>query len=148
MNVLAGSLIATLGPVGYMVMPGTLATLITIPLIHLLQAHLDYFQYAVFILLFGIFTWLIIRSVLLHTKCGEDPAEIVIDEVFGCLITFFGIPLSQPSLLVGVILFRFFSILKVGGVAYAESLQGVNGIVLDDIVAGIIACSVLRLLFL
>jgi len=141
------SVLATLGPIGYLTASGTVATLLTIPCMYWLRTVLDRFQYGVLLLLFFIITIVVVSGALARLKRSDDPAEIVIDEVLGCLVTFFDVPLSTPSLFVGLVLFRFFDILKIGGVQYAERLVGPWGIVLDDIVAGVLSCVILRMLF-
>lgn len=76
----------------------------------------------------------------------EDPSEIVIDEVLGSLVTFCAVPLCPISLLGGCILFRFFDISKFGVVGWMEKLPGASGILLDDVVAGLLSNILLRLL--
>jgi len=76
----------------------------------------------------------------------RDPSEIVIDEVAGFLVTMFLMPLSWLSLLLGFILFRIFDIAKPFPIRRLEKIEGGAGIVLDDLLAGIYAHVVLRIL--
>jgi phosphatidylglycerophosphatase A len=76
----------------------------------------------------------------------DDPAEVVIDEVAGILITFFLLPLSWLQLCFGFVLFRLFDILKPYPVRRLEKLKGGFGIVADDLMAGVYANLCLRLL--
>ncbi len=76
----------------------------------------------------------------------KDPSAIVIDEVAGLCLTLFLVPLGWLSLCAGFLLFRFFDILKPWPANRAEKLTGGLGIVLDDLVAGVYAHLVLRLL--
>jgi phosphatidylglycerophosphatase A len=72
----------------------------------------------------------------------KDPQIVVIDEVSGQLISYFGIGAAMPSwkyLLLGFILFRVFDIWKPFPARQAESLPGGLGIMADDWVAGIYA---------
>lgn len=84
----------------------------------------------------------------------EDPSAVIIDEVLGQWITFlplanisyFGTDLLQSYefmlLLCGFMLFRLFDITKVGPVGLMErKFSGGLGIMLDDVVAGILAAS-------
>ena len=72
----------------------------------------------------------------------KDPQIVVIDEVSGQLISYFGIGGAIPNwkyLLLGFILFRVFDIWKPFPARQAESLPGGLGIMADDWIAGIYA---------
>ncbi len=72
----------------------------------------------------------------------KDPQIVVIDEVSGQLISYFGIGAAMPNwkyLLLGFILFRVFDIWKPFPARQAESLPGGLGIMADDWIAGIYA---------
>jgi len=72
----------------------------------------------------------------------KDPQFVVIDEVSGQLISYFGIGTAIPNwkyLLLGFILFRVFDIWKPFPARQAESLPGGLGIMADDWAAGIYA---------
>ena len=72
----------------------------------------------------------------------KDPQIVVIDEVSGQLIAYFGIGAGLPNwkyLLLGFILFRVFDIWKPFPARQAESLPGGLGIMADDWIAGIYA---------
>ena len=81
----------------------------------------------------------------------KDPAQVVIDEVAGQLVTFMFVPASflHPlMILTGFVLFRAFDIIKPYPIRRVESLHGGLGIVGDDIVAGLYAGAVLALVVL
>ena len=80
----------------------------------------------------------------------SDPSEVVIDEVIGQWITI--LPLvyvfnfaqtdNENLWIVWIwafFSFRFFDIVKLGLVSWADNLKGAVGVILDDIVAGIAA---------
>ena len=138
--------IATLGPFGYFKAPGTLATLITLPFVYLLsKTHGS--VYELFLIFFMFSAWLIIRASLpFFSDC--DPSEIVLDECVGCFVTFYGFSLNLGILFLGFVLFRFFDIVKCFGIQWCEKVTGASGILLDDIVAGIFAQCILRLLLI
>lgn len=70
----------------------------------------------------------------------EDPGSIVIDEVAGQVITFWGIEFTLVNVVAGFILFRFFDILKPFPIKKLEkTVPGGAGIVVDDLLAGIYA---------
>ena len=69
---------------------------------------------------------------------GHDPGFFVLDEVIGYLITVAW--LAGPSyltLVVGFAVFRFFDILKPPPIRRLERIGGGDGILLDDVMAGI-----------
>ncbi len=78
--------------------------------------------------------------------CGKDPGVFVLDEVLGYLVTVAWIrgP-SLVTLVVGFALFRFFDVLKPGPVRRMERIPGGDGILLDDLVAGLLGLAVLTL---
>ena len=68
----------------------------------------------------------------------KDPGIYVLDEVIGYLVTvlWFSGP-SLTTLVVAFFVFRFFDVLKPPLARRAESLPGGDGILLDDVVAGL-----------
>ena len=140
--------IATLGPIGYVSAPGTVATLVTLPLVFWLKTYIvsDYL-YILFVgLLFGL-SLLVIHQALKPYKRHEDPSEIVLDEVVGCLTTFWGIKFCAPAVVIGFILFRLLDILKLGPIKKSERIVEPWGIMLDDALAALISNGILRLFF-
>ena len=84
-------------------------------------------------------------------RWGDDPSQMVSDEVAGQAITFLFIPFSgQVSLdisilLAGFILFRVFDILKPFGIKRLQHFRSGLGILLDDLAAGLYALLCLQL---
>jgi len=74
----------------------------------------------------------------------HDASEIVIDEVAGQMVTFVLIPVTGPTLLAGFLLFRFFDIVKVPPIRQSQKLPGGWGVVVDDLLAGVLANLVLQ----
>jgi phosphatidylglycerophosphatase A len=70
---------------------------------------------------------------------GKDSSRVVIDEVAGMWITLLLVPLTIPHLLVGLVLFRFFDIVKPMFIRNMEQLPGGVGVMMDDVLAGIYA---------
>lgn len=69
---------------------------------------------------------------------GDDPGFFVLDEVVGYLVTVFWLRGPTPlTLVVAFCVFRFFDIWKPGLARRAEKLHGGDGILLDDVVAGV-----------
>ena len=69
----------------------------------------------------------------------EDPGFVVVDEVAGQWVALLGVPPLWPNALLGLILFRFFDILKPWPIRRFEALPEGLGIVADDLVAGAFA---------
>ena len=87
-------------------------------------------------------------------RSGHDPAEVIIDEFLGQLVSMIPIfTLAQgiKSLLlyglISFILFRFFDIVKPWPISYFDNMKNPLGVILDDIVAGIISALILFFLF-
>lgn len=135
---------ATLGPLGYLPASGTWATFFTILLLFLLPPTTSW----LYVLLVLAGYWCSYRAVKKTKKffVDDDPSQIVIDEVMGCLVTFFLVPLSFFSVVTGFMLFRFFDITKIGPVGWFEKMRGTSGIMLDDIAAGVLSNIILQVL--
>ena len=68
----------------------------------------------------------------------HDPSEVVIDEVVGMGISLFMLPHNFWLYLLSFILFRVFDILKPSFIYRIQNLSGGWGIMLDDVLAGLI----------
>ncbi len=140
--------IATLGPIGYMMAPGTIASLVTLPLVYWLQQLFhNQFYYALFLVPLFFVGRYIVHYASDQFGRNRDPSEIVFDELVGCLVTFWAIPFKGPVIIVGFALFRFLDISKIGGISYFERFNNGWGIMLDDVAAGLIANIIIRLIF-
>lgn len=77
----------------------------------------------------------------------RDCSHIVIDEITGMLITFIFLPQGIQFLLAGFVSFRIFDILKPFPIRLIDrKLGGGWGIMLDDVLAGVYANLLVRLL--
>ena len=77
----------------------------------------------------------------------DDPSEIVIDEWVGQWIALWLIPHSFYWGFASFILFRFFDISKLGPVQGMDDIKSGTGIMMDDVVAGILALLVTQSLY-
>ena len=68
---------------------------------------------------------------------GKDHGRVVIDEVAGMCISLLFIPVTIKFILAGLILFRFFDIVKPLFIKKLELLPGGWGVMMDDILAGV-----------
>ena len=122
--------------------PGTCGTLAAIPL-YLLIAPTGILIYCLITLIVAIVGISICG--IAAEKLGEhDFGGIVWDEVAGYLISMMFIPFSWQNVLLGFVLFRFFDILKPWPIKVADrQVKGGFGIMLDDVLAGVMANIVL-----
>lgn len=94
-----------------------------------------------------IFTWIGVKSVdYLQKEWGDDPKQVVIDEMIGVWIAIIGLPFNIVNLILGFILFRFFDIAKPLGIRELEKIEGGWGVMLDDALAGVYANVVLQII--
>ena len=77
----------------------------------------------------------------------DDPSEIVIDEWVGQWIALWLIPHSFYWGFASFVLFRFFDISKLGPVQGMDDIKSGTGIMMDDVVAGILALLVTQSLY-
>ena len=68
----------------------------------------------------------------------KDDGRIVIDEVVGAMITMFYMPLDWRLLVAGFFAFRFFDIAK-PGFRKIQKIKGGHGVMIDDVLAGVMA---------
>jgi phosphatidylglycerophosphatase A len=125
--------------------PGTAGTLLTVPLVYLLQQQsiLVYAAVTLFVLLTG--SWICgyaARKLQVHDHSG-----IVYDEVAGFLITMMFAPKGWWWMLAGFALFRFFDAVKPWPISWLDkNVDGGFGIMADDVLAGIISLCCLLLI--
>jgi len=139
-------LLATGFGVGYSpVAPGTLGTLVAIPIYYFLW---DIPSPLYEITLIGFFFLSVWISENAETSFGKkDDQRIVIDEIIGFLITMLWVPKTVPFITIGFFLFRFFDILKPFPIRRLEKgLKGGYGVVLDDVAAAVYANIILHLI--
>jgi phosphatidylglycerophosphatase A len=126
--------------------PGTLGTLIAIPVYYFLSEIPSPLYEITLIGFFFLSVWLSENAEIFFGK--KDDQRIVIDEVVGFLITMLWIPKSIRFVVIGFFLFRFFDILKPFPIRRLEKrFKGGFGVVLDDVAAGVYANIVLRLIY-
>ena len=79
---------------------------------------------------------------------GEDPGSFVLDEVAGYLLAVSFLPGGWLALGAAFFAFRFFDIAKPWPIRKLERLPGGWGVLLDDLLAGIYAHGVVRLVLM
>jgi len=126
--------------------PGTLGTLVAIPIYYFLS-EIPFPLYE--ITLVGFFFLAVWISEKAETVSGKkDDQKIVIDEMMGFFVTMLWIPKAPLFIMAGFILFRIFDIFKPFPIRRFEKAKGGFGVVLDDVGAGIFANLILRLIMI
>jgi phosphatidylglycerophosphatase A len=149
-------LIATFGGVGHLrPAPGTWGSLAALPAALALYALGGVPLFGLGILLvFGLGWWA--TALETNGKDDHDPSEIVIDEVAGHWIALLpvvigashsgaGVLALWPGWVTAFVAFRLFDITKPGPVGWADRQRGPFGVMLDDVIAGVMAALVVGL---
>ena len=74
----------------------------------------------------------------------DDPSEVVIDEVVGMGISLFMLPHTLGLYILAFFLFRIIDIFKPLYISRIEDLSGGWGIMLDDVMAGLLTCAIVK----
>ncbi|HMH23864.1 MAG TPA: phosphatidylglycerophosphatase A [Puia sp.] len=82
----------------------------------------------------------------MEERWGKDSYRIVIDEVAGMCITLLFVPLKWQYIAAGLVLFRFFDIVKPLYIRRMEDLKGGWGVMMDDTLAGLYSNLILQAL--
>lgn len=127
--------------------PGTFGTLAAIPIYWLMQDLSLTVYLTITIIAFFAGIWICQKSADWLGK--EDPSAVVWDEIVGYLVTMAAAPSGWQWMVIGFVLFRFFDILKPWPISIADKkLHGGFGIMLDDVIAGIMALTILQLMYI
>ena len=123
--------------------PGTAGTLVAIPL-YLLMQPLPLISYLL------ITTCLFIAGIWICAYAAEklgvhDHPSIVFDEIVGYLITMIAAPEGWQLIIVGFVLFRLLDAIKPWPISWFDrNITGGMGIMVDDVVAGIVALAIIQ----
>lgn len=143
--------LATFYGIGYLKPgPGTWASCATVLLWGLLSLALPATTHrlaVIFLAIVAATVGIMAGHIVTRESGSKDPQIVVIDEVAGQLLALVAAPFGWKSLLLGLILFRCFDVLKPPPCRRLELLPGGYGVMLDDIVAGAYAAAVIFLLF-
>tara|TARA_A100001011_G_C14180853_1_gene786826 strand:+ start:26 stop:484 length:459 start_codon:yes stop_codon:yes gene_type:complete len=118
--------------------PGTWGSLVALLLWYLIKPKIID---PLFLLITGglFFIGIAVSEIITRQLDNYDPKEIVIDEWVGMWIALYLVPHSIFWGLVSFFLFRFFDIFKPGPVQIMDDIHSPIGVMLDDVVAGILA---------
>jgi phosphatidylglycerophosphatase A len=137
--------ISSLLGVGFVKGGGTVAALITCVLWWFFQqdGRSDGMMAVLAILITIIGT---ISATVVEKDWGKDSSRVVIDEVAGMCIGLLFVPVTIPWVITGLVLFRFFDIVKPLYIRKMEALPGGWGVMADDVLAGIYTNMVIQIL--
>ena len=140
-------IIASVAGVGYVKGGGTFASIIYCIVWFLLPAGYSqsFWQLAITFIIIAVGVW---SADKVDAIWGKDSSRVVIDEVAGMAITLLFVPVNINFLLTGLVLFRFFDIVKPLGIRRMEKLSKGWGVMADDILAGIYSLVVMQLIIL
>lgn len=146
-------LIATFLGVGLLRLgPGTWASMAALPVAWALHALGGFPALAVATVVVFFLGWWA-TAVQIRGKTDHDPGEIVIDEVVGQWIALWPVSLGAwamdaeiirlwPGWVVAFVAFRMLDIWKPGPIGWADRRADALGVMLDDVIAGILAALV------
>ena len=119
--------------------PGTIGSIAAIVLWWFFL-NTNFLYFITFFLIYILFAYIFTR-IHLDEEGKDDPSEIICDEVLGQFIPLFIITSTDDIylILIAFVSFRIFDIYKLYPANYAESMYGANGVIMDDVVAGIYA---------
>ncbi len=137
--------------------PGTFGSIAALPLAYLLHRFAGFPVFAGVTVLVFVIGW---RAAAQMTRgaVDHDPSEIVIDEVVGQWIALWPLSLGlwlrgidpaifpYPGWIGGFLLFRLFDIWKPWPVSWADRKETALGVMLDDVLAGIMAAIAVTIL--
>jgi len=115
--------------------PGTIASLVTLVVWYFIP-NIYYIQ--IIILILSLILSFYLCYDFSKNNDEKDPPYIVLDEFVGMSISLFMVPKLLSYYLVCFILFRFFDILKPSFIYYSQDFEMGVGIVLDDILSGLL----------
>jgi len=129
-------LVATAGGLGRApVAPGTFGSAAGVVLYLLTMHYAAAWQLAVVLASIVLGTWASFAAA--RHYADDDPAEVVIDEVAGQLVTLLLTGVGLYGALVGFLVFRVLDIAKPWPANRLEALHGGTGIMADDVMAGL-----------
>lgn len=99
------------------------------------------FAITLLIIILGIWSANVVEAIW-----GKDHQRVVIDEVAGMCISLIWVPVTPINIVLALLLFRFFDIIKPLFIKNLEKLPGGWGVMFDDILAGVYANILLQII--
>ena len=124
--------------------PGTAGTIVAVPLYWLI-ADWGLLWYSAVVLVAALVGIWICGAASRELKVHDHPG-IVWDEFVGYWITLWAVPVDWVWMLAGFVVFRILDIAKPWPIGYLDKKVGGGfGIMIDDVLAGVMACAILHL---
>jgi phosphatidylglycerophosphatase A len=125
--------------------PGTVGSLLALPIWWFVLADLPAVAQAACVASIALISIWVVDRACRAARVG-DASAFVLDEFVGQWVALVAAPKTLLALGVGFALFRAFDIVKPWPVSWADRrLRGGLGVVIDDVLAGVLACAVLQL---
>ena len=132
-------LISTSFGLGYLTkFPGTLASILILAPFWHIKKNVE-FNYIIFFLMIFILISFVIVNFALKSLKEKDPKCIILDEYIGQSIALMFCNETIKDYIIAFILFRIFDILKPFPIIFFDRIDNSFGVIMDDIVAGLIA---------
>ncbi len=116
--------------------PGSLASIISIIFFFFIP---NIIFYNIIVLIFFLIVGFYLCFVFSKNSSENDPSYIVIDEIVGMYISVFMLPKIIYLYIIAFIFFRFFDIYKPGIIYKSQRLKYGFGIMIDDVISGILS---------
>ena len=124
--------------------PGTLASIVILPVVWLIKSSFGLSTLLFFIFFFSILSYFFI-ALSINKKKDKDPSSIIVDEYIGQSIALIYCNEVILEYLIAFILFRFFDIVKPFPINLLNKIKNAFGVLIDDVVAGIVVCIIFYL---
>lgn len=123
--------------------PGTVGTLAAVP-VYLLVADWPLWAYSLLVLAAAVVGVWICQRASDQLQVHDHPG-IVWDEFVGYWITMWAVPVEALWVVIGFLVFRVLDIAKPWPISHLDrKVKGGFGIMIDDILAGVMACAILH----
>ena len=124
--------------IGFLPLPGTMASFITIIIYYLFYNYLNTIFFLFFIILVLFYSFYFLNKTLNQSFSSSDPKEIVVDELIGQSIPLLICGNNFFLIILSLLLFRLFDISKPWPASYFDlKIKNATGVIMDDIIAGI-----------
>lgn len=123
--------------IGNLPISGTLASFVTVAIYFLFFSNFNIFFFFIFIFLLGVYSFYYLDQTINKYFVTKDPKEIVIDEFLGQSIPLLLCGKEIFLILLSLLIFRAFDILKPWPCNYFDQKhKNAFGVILDDVIAG------------
>ena len=127
--------------------PGTLASLITLPIVWLIKYFFSLNFFLIVLFFYSIISYFLIK-ICIKNVTNKDPKYIVADEHIGQSIALIFCDQKIFDYIVSFMLFRFFDIVKPFPINIIDKkIKNAYGVILDDVLAGIYVCIIIAYAF-